>query len=512
MAPASSAPTSCTTSCNNTDLSVTVLDKLTYAASRESLDELPQDRVELVVGDVADADAGRQAGRRSRRGRPLRRRVAQRQLPRRPGRRSSRPTSSAPSRCSRRPASTTSASTTSRPTRSTATSTSTTRSGSPRTRRTTRRRPTRASKAGSDHLVRAWVRSFGVRATISNCSNNYGPWQHIEKFIPRQITNLIDGVPPKVYGDGLNVRDWIHADDHSSAVLAILDKGRYGETYLIGADGERNNLQVVTAILEPLRPLRGRHRVRHRPGRPRPPLRDRVRQAARRARLVAALPGLRGRPGRHDRLVPDARGLVAPAQAGHRGLLRRQGPVTELTRREDPDPRPARRPAAAPRGQPRLVQGELAAREDDRARAARLRAGPAQRRLQRPPRRDPGRAHRAVGQVHQRRARPDLRRLGRHARGRQLRRGLHDRGRPVGRGLRAPRRRQLLPGARGRHDVLLPGQRPLAARPGLPGAQPGRPDRGDPVADPARRGGDLREGPAPRRCWPTWCRWRRARR
>src|SRR3954451_17061387 len=110
--------------------------------------------------------------------------------------------------------------------------------------------PYSASKAGSDHQVRAWVRSFGVRATISNCSNNYGPWQHIEKFIPRMITNLIDGVPPKVYGDGLNVRDWIHADDHSSAVLTILDKGRYGETYLIGADGERNNLQVATAILE----------------------------------------------------------------------------------------------------------------------------------------------------------------------------------------------------------------------------------------------------------------------
>ncbi len=109
--------------------------------------------------------------------------------------------------------------------------------------------PYSASKAGSDHLVRAWVRSFGVRATISNCSNNYGPWQHIEKFIPRQITNVIDGIRPKLYGSGENVRDWIHADDHSSAVLTILEKGRIGETYLIGADGERNNLQVVKAIL-----------------------------------------------------------------------------------------------------------------------------------------------------------------------------------------------------------------------------------------------------------------------
>jgi dTDP-glucose 4,6-dehydratase len=109
--------------------------------------------------------------------------------------------------------------------------------------------PYSASKAGSDHLVRAWVRSFGVRATISNCSNNYGPWQHVEKFIPRQITNVIMGGRPKLYGDGLNVRDWIHADDHSSAVWTILNDGRIGETYLVGADGEKNNLQVVQMIL-----------------------------------------------------------------------------------------------------------------------------------------------------------------------------------------------------------------------------------------------------------------------
>ncbi|WP_028660441.1 dTDP-glucose 4,6-dehydratase [Nocardioides insulae] len=109
--------------------------------------------------------------------------------------------------------------------------------------------PYSASKAGSDHLVRAWVRSFGVRATISNCSNNYGPWQHVEKFIPRQITEVLDGRRPRVYGDGLNVRDWIHTEDHSSAVLAILERGRTGETYLIGADGEKSNLEVVRAIL-----------------------------------------------------------------------------------------------------------------------------------------------------------------------------------------------------------------------------------------------------------------------
>ncbi len=110
--------------------------------------------------------------------------------------------------------------------------------------------PYSSTKAGSDLLVRAWVRSFGVRATISNCSNNYGPFQHVEKFIPRQITNVLRGERPKLYGAGENVRDWIHADDHSSAVLTILDKGEIGETYLIGADGEQNNKDVVELILE----------------------------------------------------------------------------------------------------------------------------------------------------------------------------------------------------------------------------------------------------------------------
>ncbi len=109
--------------------------------------------------------------------------------------------------------------------------------------------PYSSSKAGSDLLVRAWVRSFGIRATISNCSNNYGPYQHVEKFIPRQITNVLDGGRPKLYGAGLNVRDWIHAEDHSAAVLRIIERGRTGETYLIGADGERNNTQVIKMIL-----------------------------------------------------------------------------------------------------------------------------------------------------------------------------------------------------------------------------------------------------------------------
>ena len=110
--------------------------------------------------------------------------------------------------------------------------------------------PYSATKAASDMLVRAWSRSFGVQATISNCSNNYGPYQHVEKFIPRQITNVVDGVRPKLYGTGENVRDWIHVDDHNAAVLAILERGRIGETYLIGADGEQNNKDVIELILE----------------------------------------------------------------------------------------------------------------------------------------------------------------------------------------------------------------------------------------------------------------------
>jgi dTDP-glucose 4,6-dehydratase len=110
--------------------------------------------------------------------------------------------------------------------------------------------PYSSTKAGSDLLVRAWVRSFGVAATISNCSNNYGPYQHIEKFIPRQITNVLSDLKPKLYGAGANVRDWIHVDDHNCAVWTIIDSGRIGHTYLIGADGERSNREVLELILE----------------------------------------------------------------------------------------------------------------------------------------------------------------------------------------------------------------------------------------------------------------------
>lgn len=127
--------------------------------------------------------------------------------------------------------------------------------------------PYSSTKASSDLLVRAWHRTFGVKATISNCSNNYGPYQHVEKFIPRQITNILEGQRPKLYGDGLNVRDWIHTDDHSSAVWTILTKGVIGETYLIGADGERNNITVLKSILRAMgQPEDAFDLVKDRPG------------------------------------------------------------------------------------------------------------------------------------------------------------------------------------------------------------------------------------------------------
>ena len=311
----------------HTDLKVTVLDKLTYAASKESLAGLPEDRVQLVVGDIADEDVVD-------------------------------PLVAAHDAVVHYAAESHNDNSLNDPSPFIKTNILGTYTILEAVRKHDKRlhhvstdevygdlelddpkrftedtpynpsSPYSASKAGSDHLVRAWVRSFGVRATVSNCSNNYGPWQHIEKFIPRQITNVIDGIRPKLYGSGENVRDWIHADDHSSAVLTILEKGRIGETYLIGADGEKNNLEVVRLILTMMGQPRRRLRPRQRPRRPRPALRDRVGQAAPGARLAAEVPGLRVRPGQHHRVVPAARGLVAPPQGRDRGEVRGEGPVT----------------------------------------------------------------------------------------------------------------------------------------------------------------------------------------
>jgi len=127
--------------------------------------------------------------------------------------------------------------------------------------------PYSATKASSDLLVRAWVRSFGVAATLSNCANNYGPYQHVEKFIPRQVTNILLGGRPKLYGTGVNVREWTHVDDHNAAVHLILDKGRIGETYLIGSGDERSNKQILELILELMgQPADAYDHVADRPG------------------------------------------------------------------------------------------------------------------------------------------------------------------------------------------------------------------------------------------------------
>ena len=213
--------------------------------------------------------------------------------------------------------------------------------------------PYSSTKASSDMLVRAWTRTYGLRTTISNCSNNYGPYQHVEKFIPRQITNIVDGVRPKLYGRGENVRDWIHTEDHSSAVWDILTKGRMGETYLIGADGEKNNITVLRMILDGHGPRPRGLRLGRRPPRPRPPLRHRLHQAPARARLEAGPHRLRRGPQGHHRLVRGQRVLVAPGQGCHRGPLPRAGAVgrpSALTGRagrtaghgDDPAARPAR--------------------------------------------------------------------------------------------------------------------------------------------------------------------------
>lgn len=127
--------------------------------------------------------------------------------------------------------------------------------------------PYAASKAGSDMLVRAWARTYGVRATISNCSNNYGPYQHVEKFVPRQVTNLLDGRRAVLYGDGSDVRDWIHVEDHCAALWEILTRGRIGETYLVGAGGEASVARVLGMVCEELgADPRCAARVPNRPG------------------------------------------------------------------------------------------------------------------------------------------------------------------------------------------------------------------------------------------------------
>lgn len=133
--------------------------------------------------------------------------------------------------------------------------------------------PYSASKAAADHLVSAWTRTYGLPAVMSNCSNNYGPFHFPEKLIPLVILNAIHGKPLPVYGQGLNVRDWLHVEDHARALFAILTRGRIGDRYNVGGRNERRNIDVVTTIctiLDQLRPAYRPHRdlIRHVDDRP----------------------------------------------------------------------------------------------------------------------------------------------------------------------------------------------------------------------------------------------------
>jgi dTDP-glucose 4,6-dehydratase len=108
--------------------------------------------------------------------------------------------------------------------------------------------PYSSSKAGADHLVRAWARTYGLPAVLTNCANNYGPFQFPEKLIPTVITRALEGKSIPVYGDGRQVRDWLHVDDHAEALLLVLQKGRLGETYCIGGDSTKRNIEVIQML------------------------------------------------------------------------------------------------------------------------------------------------------------------------------------------------------------------------------------------------------------------------
>jgi dTDP-glucose 4,6-dehydratase len=116
--------------------------------------------------------------------------------------------------------------------------------------------PYAASKAAADHLVRAYVHTYGLPALITNCSNNYGPFQFPEKLIPLMILNAIDGRPLPIYGDGGNVRDWLHVEDHCAGLLLVLAKGRVGEKYNVGGGNERTNVEIVDRICDAVDELR----------------------------------------------------------------------------------------------------------------------------------------------------------------------------------------------------------------------------------------------------------------
>ncbi len=181
------------------------------------------------------------------------------------------------------------------------------------------RSPYSASKAASDHLVNAWHHTYGLPVVISNCSNNYGPYHFPEKLIPLVILNALEGKPLPVYGDGLNVRDWLYVEDHVRALVLVLTKGRVGHSYNIGGRSERTNLQVVETICDLVDELRAgpsfaprSHQLCSRSAGPRSPLRHRSEQDRKRAGMAFA-GDVRDRLAQDGALVPRSSGLVATA-------------------------------------------------------------------------------------------------------------------------------------------------------------------------------------------------------
>ncbi len=303
------------------------------------------------------------------------------------------PTSSARSRCSRRSASTTSDFTTSPPTRSTATWSSTIRSGSPSPVPYNPSSPYSSTKAGSDLLVRAWVRSFGVAATISNCSNNYGPYQHVEKFIPRQITNILRGIRPKLYGDG---RERARLDPRRRPLLggAARSSTKAGSARPTSSapTARRTTREVVELILTMMGQDRDAYdHVTDRTGHD-------LRYAIDSTKLRNELGWDAKRTSTSRQAWPrPSSGIAtnedwwAPAKGRRRSVLR---PTRAMTETPDNTARSSRAKdtpipgltvlgAARPRRQPRLVQRELAAREDGGRRDARLRSSATEHLVQR---------------------------------------------------------------------------------------------------------------------------------
>jgi dTDP-glucose 4,6-dehydratase len=177
--------------------------------------------------------------------------------------------------------------------------------------------PYAASKAASDHLVRAYHHTYGLPVTTTNCSNNYGPYQFPEKLIPLTIVNMLDGKPVPVYGDGRNVRDWLYVEDHCRGIELVLLRGRLGETYNLGGNNERANIEIVHAVGAEIDRAFGAS----------PELAERFSNApaARGARSAELITYVEDRPGHDRRYAIDARKIAgelgyAPAQSLETGI------------------------------------------------------------------------------------------------------------------------------------------------------------------------------------------------